>query len=303
MIYEILTNRGVVGVFGNDAMNFLHNLATNDITKFNYCYTYSLSSQGRYLFDFFVFKKSETEFFIDINIEQIDLLKKHLMMYKLRSKVEITDLRDSYQVVYSKEKLDSSDALVSVRDPRYHELGFRSVERHCKTTKLSWHSCEINTHESTTTAMPPRNDDFHWSKFSQTPELYLQDKYNFVIIDGHEDLIYDRSIPVEYGGEELNALSYNKGCYIGQEVISRAKYQGVVRKKIFKISSEEDISQIKKNDEINIGDKKIGVVCSIYKNMGIGLVRVEEYSLYKNAIITINNIPISLSVPPWRTLI
>ncbi|XVN43580.1 MAG: folate-binding protein [Candidatus Rickettsia vulgarisii] len=251
-------------------MNFLHNLTTNDIKKFDYCYNYALSSQGRYLFDFFVFKKSDNDFLIDINAQQVDLFKRYLTMYKLRAKVEIVDLSKTYQVAYSKEKLESG-VLISAKDPRYHKLGFRSII-----------GKETNIQGST------------------MQELYLKDKYNFAIIDGYEDLIYDRSIPVEYGCEELNVVSYSKGCYIGQEVISRTKYQGVIRKKIFKISSKTDIEHIKKNDEINIENKKIGVVCSTYKNMGIGIIRIEEYSSFENAVISINNISVSLSIPPWR---
>ncbi|MCC8418034.1 MAG: folate-binding protein [Rickettsia endosymbiont of Bryobia graminum] len=267
-MYEILTNRSIIEISGEDAMNFIHNLTTNDIKKLGYCYNYALSSQGRYLFDFFVFKKSHEEFLIDIDINQSELFKKHLMIYKLRAKVKITDLSAIYQVIYSTEKLENVE-FFSNKDPRYNQLGFRSII-----------SKDLNIQDTI------------------IQELYLQDKYNFAIIDGYQDLIYDRSIPVEYGCEELNAVSYNKGCYIGQEVISRVKYQGVIRKKIFKISSAINITHLKKNEEININNKKIGMVCSTYKN--IGIVRIEEYFSFENTIILINNIPVSLSLPPWR---
>ncbi|WP_341761348.1 folate-binding protein [Candidatus Tisiphia endosymbiont of Thecophora atra] len=270
-MYEILTNRAIIEVFGDDAMNFLHNLTTNDIKNNNYCYSYALSNQGRYLFDFFVLKLSATRFFIDINVNQSDLFKNHLVRYKLRAKIEVNDLTNIYQVIYSKQQLEFN----GYKDPRYDQLGFRSI---------------VSKDVLITTG---------------TARLYLQDKYNFAIVDGYEDLIFNRSIPLEYGCEELNAVSYTKGCYIGQEVISRTKYQGVVRKKIFKLSVNIDSintgsSDIAKDDEIIANNIKIGTICSIYQNMAIALIREDDYYSLQNTAITVKNLPVSLVVPPWR---
>lgn len=271
-MYEILTNRSIIEVSGDDAMNFLHNLITNDIKNNDYCYSYALTNQGRYLFDFFVLKLLATRFFIDININQSDLFKNHLVQYKLRAKIEVNDLTTAYQVIYSKQQLQ----LNSHQDPRYNQLGFRSI---------------IN------------KDDFLAT--TRIEGLYQQDKYNFAIVDGYDDLIANRSIPIEYGAEELNAISYSKGCYIGQEVVSRTKYQGVVRKKIFKLSINIDSGNtgsldIAKDDEIIANNTKIGVVCSAYQNMAIALIRVDDYYSLADTVITVRNLPVSLAVPPWR---
>ncbi|MCC8483670.1 MAG: palindromic element RPE2 domain-containing protein [Rickettsia endosymbiont of Labidopullus appendiculatus] len=306
-MYEILTNRSIIEVSGDDAMNFLHNLITNDIKNNDYCYSYALTNQGRYLFDFFILKLSATRFFIDININQSDLFKNHLVQYKLRAKIEVNDLTNAYQVIYSNQQLPFN----SHQDPRYNQLGFRSI---------------IN------------KDDFLTT--TRIEGLYQQDKYNFAIVDGYDDLIANRSIPIEYGAEELNAISYSKGCYIGQEVVSRTKYQGVVRKKIFKLSINTDfgnvgsldivnsggfgarsdgatpisnrratsddvtnfssIDYIAKDDEIIADNTKIGVVCSAYQNMAIALIRVDDYYSLADTVITVRNLPVSLAAPPWR---
>lgn len=269
-MHNILTNRAIIAISGDDAMNFLHNLTTNDIRKYDYCYNYALSNQGRYLFDFFVFKQSTTNFLIDINVNQVDLFKAHLDIYKLRAKIIIEDLSDLYKLIYSR-KQPQFEVIASFKDPRYADLGFRSII--LKDLILD--------HE--------------------VQELYLQDKYNFAIVDGYEDLIYNKSIPVEYGAEELNAISYNKGCYIGQEIISRAKYQGIIRKKIYKLSTIIDDPEIFKGDKIVANGTEIGVLCSNYKNIAIALIREVEYSASKTTIITIKNLVVSLSVPSWRT--
>jgi folate-binding protein YgfZ len=84
----------------------------------------------------------------------------------------------------------------------------------------------------------------------------------------------EKSFPIEYGAEQLNAISYTKGCYVGQEVVSRTKYQGVIRKSVMKIefsypyiaSTDRDIFQ---------NQKKIGHICSSYGVKAIALIRNE----------------------------
>jgi folate-binding protein YgfZ len=174
-------------------------------------------------------------------------------MYQLRAKVEYTDLSDKYMIVYS-SKMPEFITIASHQDPRYDRLGVRSIVDKAVTLPLS----------------------------SQT-DLYFNDKYNFAIPDGDIDLIQAKSIPIEYGAEELNALSYSKGCYIGQEVISLAKYQGMVRKKIFKVSAEINLSYIfTLNAVIIVHCENIGILFSSYKNQGIALIREEKYSAIAN---------------------
>lgn len=269
---NFLINRGVVGIFGADGVKFLQNLTTNDVSKEDYCYTYMLTNNGRYLFDFFVFRKSEEEILIDINQNQISDFISRIMLYKLRSKIDVIDLSNEYKILYSKESRVLS-SIYSKKDPRYKDLGFRSMI-----------NANINLNEST------KN------------ELYLQDKYKFAIPDGYDDLIFDKSIPVEYGAEELCSISYTKGCYIGQEVVSRTKYQGVVRKKIFKLSANEDLASIKQGSEITVDGIKIGVFCSSYKNNAIGLIREERYSELDNKIAQASEIELSLEIPSWRVI-
>lgn len=270
-MYEILRDRTIIDLSGDNALNFLQNLTTNDIKANNYCYSYALNSSGRYLFDFFVFKESDTKFLIDINKNQAELFEKHLVMYKLRAKIRVDATSQLYKVVYSKEK-PQFPCIFYTQDPRYDRLGFRCIV------------------------------DIKTDLIGGGIGIYLEDKYHYGITDGYEDLIYEKSIPIEYGAEELNAVSYTKGCYIGQELISRTKYQGVLRKKIFKLSFEslDDLS-ISKNDEIVANDKKIGVICSYYKNRAIGLVREEELSLLQQPIVTVQNHQAFLSLPSWRS--
>ncbi|MFY9590344.1 YgfZ/GcvT domain-containing protein [Rickettsia endosymbiont of Halotydeus destructor] len=270
-MHEILKNRSIIEIIGKDSVKFLQNLTTNDLKATNYCYTYMLNNQGKYLFDFFAFAPSLEQVFIDINKNNKEAFINHLIFYKLRSKIEIKDLSNVYQVIYSHNKIATSESLITICDPRGIFLGFRSIINKAVDLKQN----------------------------ITTEKLYLEDKYKFSIIDGYEDLIPNKSIPIEYGAEELNAISYNKGCYVGQEIISRAKYQGVIRKKIFKVSAERDLSNLIKEDEVFAGEDKIGVICSAYKNKAIALIREEKYITNKDLEIKVKDINIKLSLPLW----
>lgn len=272
-MYDILNNREVIKIVGSDSLKFLQNLITNDINNSNYCYTYLLNNQGRYLFDFFVYIHNLKEIYIDIDEKSKTALIDHLNFYKFRSKIEIIDCKDEYNIAYSHQELNM-DSLVTVRDPRYHLLGFRSI-----ILSQSCHSCVGG---------------------NLSKKLYLEDKYNFAIIDGVHDLINGKYIPTLYGIDELNGVSYNKGCYVGQEVISRAKYQGVIRRKIYKITAEKDLSSLVKNEEIITTKDKIGIICSSYQNKAIALIREEKYVANKEEDITVGGgIKVNLSLAPW----
>nr|WP_040255789.1 folate-binding protein YgfZ [Rickettsia hoogstraalii] len=307
-MYEILSNREIIKIIGLDSVKFLQNLVTNDICKNSYCYTYLLNNQGRYLFDFFVYVHNLEEIYLDIDKSNKATLIEHLNFYKFRSKIQIIDCSDEYKVIYSLQKLDI-DTLVTSRDPRYSMLGFRSTV----SSFLSLREDAIGVEEAISgkileiATLPSVAHNDGLENHATIPlcgsgnpaSLYLEDKYNFAIIDGVEDLITDKSIPNMYGAEELNAISFDKGCYVGQEVISRAKYQGVIRRKIYKITADEDLSSLVKDEEILADNDKIGVICSSYRNKAIALIREEKYLADKEANIIVKGIKINLSLAPW----
>ena len=194
-------------------------------------------------------------------------------MYKLRSNLGVKDVSLDYNIVYSKAQIES-DVEFSLQDPRYKALGYRSMVGIEKVNLLD----------------------------ELVDNLYIFDKYKYAIIDGYLDLIYDRSIPVEYGAEELNAIDYHKGCYVGQEVISRVKYQGVVRKKIFKLQFGTEFALNEQEAKItDLDGDKLGLVCSNYKNQAIGLLREEKFLGLKEKVAMIENQLVNIEIPPWRS--
>ncbi len=275
---SILTNRSLVEIKGEDAVKFLQNLITNDIYSEKPIYAMMLSPQGRFLFDIFIIKV-EDGFLLDVAYSTKDILLQKLNMYKLNSKVSIEEIKDGSKIGYIslslERKLASSNNTIDslkwvedngalfYKDPRYEKLGYRFITQ----------------------------------KNIVEDNSYIQDKYSYSIPDGGVDLLYDKAMPQEYGAEELNAISYNKGCYVGQEVISRTKTQGQVRKKIYKITSSEGLEHIPHGTEIISNEKKIGIFCSGFGNIGIGLIR--EENIKQNSTIFVDNIEVKIQRAEW----
>ena len=81
--------------------------------------------------------------------------------------------------------------------------------------------------------------------------------------------------PFEVGFDNFNAISYTKGCYVGQEVITRTHHRGIVRKKVYKVHSN---SQLKHNSELYLDDRKVGVILGVYGNKALALLNSELIS-------------------------
>ena len=272
---ELLEHRSILSLSGKDALVFLQNIVTNDLNNYSYSYNYLLSPQGRYLYDFFVLKLSPDQLFIDIDSISAQSFLQKLTIYKLRRDVEIKNLASEYSVLYSREKMETNEEVIASNcDPRFSKLGFRSIVESSCANKLE---------------LVGNN-------------LYMQDKYEFTIPDGRDDLITGNSVVFQFGAEELSAVSFSKGCYIGQEVISRAKYQGVTRKKLFKLVSDKKIAFNDIGTEItDLRGEKIGIFCSSYNKLGIGLLNEEKYLGLDTKIALINGIQeVLILKPEWR---
>jgi folate-binding protein YgfZ len=266
VIFATNLNRGIIKISGNDASSFLQALITNDIYGSATIYAMMLSPQGRYLFDFFITNTGNL-YWLETDLSSLSDLIAKLKLYRLRSNVVIEDVSDAYSIVYSHELLPR-DKVCEYQDPRFEGMGMRTIVS--GGSELA------------------------------TTDLYLRDKYAYAIPDGEFDLIRDKSMPQEYGMDMLKCIDYTKGCYVGQEMISRTKYQGVIRKQIFKIVAESDLSGFEQGSQVTASGTKIGVLCSSYLNEGIGLIRLEDYNTNLGAQFYINGLEVRLEIPAWR---
>lgn len=208
----LLANRQIFKVFGDDKEKFLQGLLTCDV-RHRPCYGALLSPHGRFLYDFFIVEEGD-HWLIEVSKDHSDEILKKLNLYKLKSDVRFET--DDRQVWWSLDAVifDKGEA-ISHKDPRHIEMGYRT---YCKTDSAF---CQ--------------NDDTFLD--------YTDHRIALGIPEGPFDLIYDRSIILECNFVRMSAVSFAKGCYIGQELIARAHHMGTVRKCLTPINLQQDQGQ------------------------------------------------------------
>ena len=246
---NILKDRGIISVLGKDSKEFLQNIITNDINivnKDNSIFSGIFTPQGKYLYEFFIVKSNDG-YFLDCSEEFVGELKVFLEKYKLNSDVEIKDISAKYVVgIISNEK-------------------FEEIKKEENKT------AQTIIYRSSLFFQDPRSKKLGSRVLSNLEKLYLTiKKLSLIIEDGSEyfNNAHEAGIPVknlkklqnnlfglEANFEELSAIDFKKGCYIGQENTARMKLKNKLRKKLLPIVSKENL---KIGSEITLDGNQIG---------------------------------------------
>ncbi|RWR87541.1 putative transferase, mitochondrial [Cinnamomum micranthum f. kanehirae] len=176
------------------------------------------------------------------------------------------------------------------RDPRLKSLGFRGVFLSDTTRKTSLlskpayqgHFSFIFYHE-----------DFHYGFYAAPlvesdkvtdEELYLLWRMEKGVAEGSTEIPKGEAIPLEYNLAGLNAISFDKGCYVGQESVARTHHRGVIRKRLMPLkfvdnSGREVEQQVSPGSEVvNAASNKVGTVRAALGCRGMGLLRLPTFS-------------------------
>ena len=212
-----LKDRGIIYINGKDAQEFLQNIVTNDIKKVSdtsSCFASLLTPQGKYLFDFIIIKH-KNGYFLDCEKKQVDKLVDRLNIYKLNSSLEILNLSNEFEVaVINKEKFLSLDGSKDQEgntikynndkvflDPRLKDLGGRLIAN-LEKLELSIKNLGLK---------------------SGDPKIYYDLSHKKGIPQINTVGLQEKIFGLECNLEELNAIDFKKGCYVGQENTARMK--------------------------------------------------------------------------------
>lgn len=208
--YVNLPNRGILRVSGADAEDFLQNLVSNNVSKATAetaVYATLLTPQGKFLHDFLVVRDGD-DFLLDCEADRLDDLKRRLTMYKLRAKVDLANETGQWKVLAILDGALPEGQVFD--DPRHPDLGRRAI----LAANLS--------------------PDGHEAPF----ESWDARRIGLGIPDGSRDIEVEKSFLLEHRMDELNAIDFKKGCYVGQELTARTKYRGNVRKRLTLVAVE-----------------------------------------------------------------
>ena len=218
-------------ISGQDSVPFIQNLITNDINKCkenHFVYSCLLTPQGKFFADFFIFKNKEKYFFEVNDIFYENFLNK-LNMYKLRSNINIEEIKRFYSfIIFGELEINNHYEILNF-DPRNNNIGKKLIQ-YDPLIKFNEKIIEIDEKK------------YH--------EILIKNKVPYSPFDLQEN----KSLLLENNFDNINAISWNKGCFVGQEITARMKYRALLKKQLYAL---ELIS-----GKINIGDKIIekGVV-------------------------------------------
>lgn len=241
---EHLSDRAVIRISGDERKNFLQGLITQDIDHLsggNAIAAALLTPQGKILFDFILADNGDA-YLLDCCKDAAPALVKRLTLYKLRAKVAI-ELDANLSVRASTDEIEGG-----FMDPRHPELGWRAITKHSDGQLIGDYK-----ERRIALGVPEFGEDF------ASEDVFLL------------DVNYDR----------LNAVSYQKGCFVGQEVTSRMKRKGEARKRTLIVTFEGDA--LTKGASVTAGDSTLGEILSSGANKALALIRLDRWEAAKAA--------------------
>ncbi|KAK4435122.1 putative transferase, mitochondrial [Sesamum alatum] len=324
----LLKTRSVIRFKGPETIKFLQGLVTNDVRSLDepepaaentftpnmpVCvtppvYAAMLTPQGRFLYDFFLYRAPRTdekldrtgsgpgpdpgdlEIFADVDGSVMDELLATLKRYRLRSKVDIENVAEDFSC--------------------WQRFGGKLPEKSSSLEESEGDSVGWGGNVDLTGVSASRGSSLGWQwnkdprlaclgyrgifPSNATPPLVEADKEtdegNFLlwrlekgVAEGPAEIPKGEAIPLEYNLAGLNAISFDKGCYIGQELIARTHHRGVIRKRLIPLrflheDGKEAEQKVAPGSEVidSTSQKKVGTVTTAIGSRGLGLLRLEE---------------------------
>ena len=286
----ILEDRAILYINGIDAKDFLQNLISNNINKVtdnSSCFASLLTPQGKFLYEMIIVKH-KMGYFIDCEKSQSEEIFKQLNLYKIRSKVEILNLSNEFVVAsFGYEKYlsieGSKDTLGYTfkyredpifLDPRNKNLGARLI---INLEKLYLSLKKLNL----------KNDEI---------KNYHKKCHELGVVPKNFNLLQNKIFGIECNYEELNAIDFKKGCYVGQENTARIKLKNKLSKRLLPIEIID--GNLTEGEKILSNNIEIGKVL-IDKDYPFALIKFIDKNFDKNKVYKTSNGSFRIFIPQW----
>jgi len=272
----LLPDRAVLRVTGEAARNFLQGLITNQIDQAkpgSAIHAGLLTPQGKILVDFFVLPAGDG-FLLELAKAKLADLTQRLTVYKLRTQVAFAE-EPSLRVAASWGSPPLlAEGAIAYADPRLPELGFRILLP--TDADISALGCALAS-----------EDEYHARRIA------------LGVPEGGRDYIFGDAFPHEAMFDQLNGVDFKKGCFVGQEVVSRMEHRGTARKRVVGVEGEGQLPM--PGTEIMAGSMPIGTLGSVKGNSGLALLRLDRAEEAKAAgtPLRAGEVTIAVRVPAW----
>ena len=261
-----LDNRSLITVKGPEAAHFLHNLVTTDIAGLQPGVLTPgalLTPQGKILFDFLVSRSGDDAFRLDCMAASASDFARRLMLYKLRSKVDLSVEEQAEASVSWDMEPPGGDSL---RDSRFAGV---DVWRHY--------------------GAPEGGDDAGaWTAL----------RIAHGVAEAGVDYEEGDAFPHDAGLDQTGGVSFRKGCFVGQEVVSRMQHRGTARRRLLTVSGDGALPA--PGTPLEADGKPVGALGSVDGTSGLALARIDRVKAAMDAATPIRagDVTVTLALPP-----
>jgi folate-binding protein YgfZ len=264
-----LEDRAILAISGPDAEPFLQNLITTDISGLREHEALPgalLSPQGKILFDFLISRTGDGAFRLECCADIAEDFVRRLMLYRLRAKVEIASARTPVAVIW--DAGDAPNNGQALADSRFGGTVFRRYD--------------------------PPLPDAH-----AAPEQWNACRIARGIAESGADYALGDAFPHDVLLDQMGGVGFQKGCYVGQEVVSRMQHRGTARRRVLIVHGERPLPA--PGAEISVDGRAIGTLGSVTGREGLAIVRIDRVkdAMDRGEAIMAADVPIALAIPEW----
>ena len=278
----LFPDRTILRVTGDDAAKFLNGIVTSAVEGLapgRAVFTALLTPQGKIVVDFFAIAVADDEgggFVLDAPSPLAGELAQKLNFYKLRAKVEIATRPDLASAVILDKAPPADLGLVYV-DPRQAGLGWRVV------LPAEGAAAAIEAAGAT---------------IAET-ESWQGRRISLGIPEGGKDFIYGDTFPHEADMDLIGGVDFHKGCFIGQEVVSRVERRDVARKRVVPVAFEGGGPE--GGAEIFMGERPVGFMGSSAGRLGLAMLRLDRVNegMKEGGVLKSSGVELLLIKPDW----
>lgn len=263
MTIELRADRAAMRVGGPDAEKLLHDVLTAPIKAEEgpAVWWALLSPQGKIQAEGLI-GYADGAFWLDVPMQVMEAFSKRMRMYKLRANAELEDLRTTHRVGWSADRPNMG---VVHADGRCETMGFRVIA--------------------------PVADAETW----QPGDGYTLARIGAGISEIDGDIAPDSQFPHDLGMDLLGGIDFKKGCYVGQEVVSRMQHRGTARRRPILVEGTDLAS----GDELSFNGRTVGEVGHVHGGRGVAIVRLDRVTDPQAVVSSAG--PVSLALPKWAS--
>jgi tRNA-modifying protein YgfZ len=263
----VLPDRASLSVSGPDAEHFLQNLVTTDLDALGQGELRAgalLSPQGKILFDFLVSRRGPDAFRLDGRADVAQDFLRRLLIYKLRAKVEISQLSDDVAAVSWGDASEDQGGLRDTRFPADWHVTRRYGAEPAPSDLAAWHRLRIKAG----------------------------------VAESGTDYALGDAFPHDVLLDQKGGVGFRKGCYVGQEVVSRMQHRGTARRRVMVLTGERTLPP--SGTDVTAISRTIGALGTVEGSEALAILRIDRLAdaLSQGAPVLADDVPVTAAIPP-----